>query len=98
MFQLKSFAKINLGLEITGKRADGYHNLKTIFQTVDLFDTIEIKENSSGRIHLNGDDPLVEWDRGNTIFKAFELMGERYNLHQGFDIFVKKKIPGCSAS
>lgn len=96
MIELKSFAKINLGLEITGKRADGYHNLKTIFQTIDLFDTIEITGNQSGTIHLNGDDPMVEWDRGNTIFKAFDLMYERFKLHQGFDIFVKKKIPGGS--
>ncbi len=93
---MKSFAKINLGLEIMGKRADGYHNLKTIFQTIDLFDTIEIKENQSGRIHLKGDDPLVEWDRRNTIFKAVDLMYEMFKIHQGFDIFVKKKIPGGS--
>lgn len=96
MIELKSFAKINLGLEILGKRADGYHNLKTIFQTIDLFDTIEISGNQSGTIHLNGDDPMVEWDRGNTIFKAFAVMYERFKLHQGFDIFVKKKIPGGS--
>jgi 4-diphosphocytidyl-2-C-methyl-D-erythritol kinase len=96
MIELKSFAKINLGLEIIGKRADGYHNLKTIFQTIDLFDTIEIKENQSGTIHLDGDDPLVEWDRGNTIFKAFDMMYETFKLRQGFNIFVKKKIPGGS--
>ena len=96
MSELKSFAKINLGLEITGKRADGYHNLKTIFQTIDLCDTIEIKENHTGAIHLDGDDPAVEWDRGNTIFKAFDIMYETFKLHQGFDIFVRKKIPGGS--
>lgn len=96
MIKLKSFAKINLGLEIIGKRADGYHNLKTIFQTIDLFDTIEIKENHTGTIHLDGDDPAVEWDRGNTIFKAFDMMYETFKLHQGFDVFVKKKIPGGS--
>ncbi len=96
MIELKSFAKINLGLEITGKRPDGYHNLKTIFQTIDLFDTIEIKKNQSGTIHLEGDDPTVEWDRGNTIFKTFAVMVETFKLHQGFDIFVKKKIPGGS--
>lgn len=96
MIELKSFAKINLGLEIIDKRGDGYHNLKTIFQTIDLYDTIEITENQSGTIHLNGDDPLVEWDQRNTIFKAFEVMYERFKFHQGFDIFVKKKIPGGS--
>ena len=96
MFELKSFAKINLGLEIVDKRADGYHNLRTVFQTIDLYDTIEIKENHTGSLHLDGDDPAVEWDRGNTIFKAFDIMVETFKLHQGFDIDVKKKIPGGS--
>jgi 4-diphosphocytidyl-2-C-methyl-D-erythritol kinase len=96
MIKLKSFAKINLGLEIIGKRADGYHNLKTIFQTINLFDTIEIKENHTGKIHLDGNDPTVEWDRGNTIFKAFDMMYKTFKIHQGFDIFVKKNIPGGS--
>ena len=49
--ELKSFAKINLGLEITGRRSDGFHTLKTIFQTVDIFDTITIKENHTGSIN-----------------------------------------------
>ena len=93
MFKLKSFAKINLGLEIVGKREDGYHNLKTIFQTINLFDTIEIKENKSGKISLNGDDHSVEWNKKNTIFKAFDAIYRAHNIHKGFDIFVKKKIP-----
>lgn len=95
MFELKSFAKINLGLEILGKRGDGYHNLKTIFQTIDLCDIIEIKENQYGAIHLSGDDPGVDWDNRetNTIFKAVEAIYKNYNVCRGFDIVVKKRIP-----
>jgi 4-diphosphocytidyl-2-C-methyl-D-erythritol kinase len=93
MIELKSFAKINLGLEITGKRPDGYHNLKTIFQTINFFDTIEIKENNTGKINLSGSDPSIEWNNHNTIFKAFDSLYKKFNLHQGFDIFVKKNIP-----
>jgi 4-diphosphocytidyl-2-C-methyl-D-erythritol kinase len=47
MIKLHSFAKINLGLEITGKRADGYHNLRTLFQTIDLSDELRLEEKRS---------------------------------------------------
>ena len=93
MIELKSFAKINLGLEVVGKRDDGYHNLKTIFQTIDLFDTIEIKENRTGRLTVSGDDDSVVWDERNTISRAFASFFEYTGLCRGFDVFVKKKIP-----
>lgn len=95
MTQLKSFAKINLGLEILGKRPDGYHNLKTVFQTIDLFDTLRVTENEnrSGAIHLTGDEPSIEWNEHNTIRRALDAVYEQYNLRQGFDISVKKRIP-----
>jgi 4-diphosphocytidyl-2-C-methyl-D-erythritol kinase len=94
VIELKSFAKINLGLEVVGKRKDGYHNLKTIFQTVDLFDTIEIEENSAGRLNLSGDDKTVAWGAGNTIARAFAAFFKHIpGVRQGFDVYVKKKIP-----
>ncbi len=91
--ELKSFAKINLGLEITGKRPDGFHNLKTIFQTVDVFDIITIKENRTGSINLSGDEESVEWNESNTIIKAFDAIYKNYNVNKGFDVFVEKRIP-----
>ena len=93
MFELNSFAKINLGLEILGKRDDGYHNLRTIFQTVDLCDTIELRENGTGRINLTGDHPGIKWDQTNTVAGAFRVIYENYPARQGFDILVKKRIP-----
>ena len=93
MIQLKSFAKINLGLEIIGTRTDGYHNLKTIFQTIDVFDIIQISENKSTKNNLNGDDDSIEWNKKNTIFKALDAIYKNYNINKNFDVYVKKKSP-----
>lgn len=93
MAKLNSFAKINLGLEVVGKRPDGYHLLKTIFQTVDLYDTIEIHENHSGQINLSGNIPSIEWNQHNTICKAIDKFYKKFDVSQGFDIYVEKRIP-----
>ncbi len=94
--EFRSFAKINLGLEVTGKRDDGYHELKTIFQTISLCDIIEIVENSENRINLTGDKNDISWDRTNTILKAFDIMYRKFSLTGGFDVRVQKKIPAGS--
>jgi 4-diphosphocytidyl-2-C-methyl-D-erythritol kinase len=96
IIQLKSYAKINLGLEVVSKRADGYHNLKTVFQTIDLYDTITLKKNASGLLHLDGDDPAVGWDEKNTIFRAVDHIDRHYRVGRGFDIEVRKRIPAGS--
>ena len=93
MISLRSFAKINLGLEITGKRADGYHTLRTVFQTIDLSDEMELRETRTPRIRLAGDDERIPWDGTNTIARACRLVYENYPLRGGFDIRVRKCIP-----
>lgn len=93
MIELRSFAKINLGLEITGKRADGYHTLRTIFQTIDLSDALRLQEKPLPRITLKGSDSRVAWDDSNTIARACRLIYENYPLRSGFDITVSKNIP-----
>ncbi len=82
-----------MGLEITGKRKDGYHNLKTVFQTVSLYDTLEVEVNSAGKLNLDGSDKSVEWDQNNTIAKVYAVFREHCNIEQGFDVFVHKRIP-----
>ena len=93
MIKLRSFAKINLGLEITGIRVDGYHCLRTIFQTIDLSDELQLRENKKQKILLAGSDPGVQWDESNIIVRACRLIYENYRVSQGFDITVKKNIP-----
>jgi len=96
VLRLPSFAKINLGLEIRGKREDGYHEVRTLFQTVDLMDTLEFALTSSGVINLQGDDPTVPWDEKNLIYRAACLLGERFSVPAGVNIKVQKRIPAGS--
>jgi 4-diphosphocytidyl-2-C-methyl-D-erythritol kinase len=64
--RLRAFAKINLGLKIVGKRPDGYHEIRTVFQTVALHDSLEISlARGQGRIFLECDDPAIPAGRGN---------------------------------
>ena len=93
MISLTSFAKINLGLEIIGKRVDGYHNLRTIFQTIDLYDTLQISENDNQQLRVIGSDKSIDWQRGTTIHRMCDLIYGEFRLSQGFDIHVVKRIP-----
>lgn len=93
MFKLKSFAKINLGLEVIGKREDGYHDLKTIFQTIDFFDVLKLAENKSGKIKISGDNRDIDWGKQDTVSKAFQTIYENYEVSQGFTVQVEKNIP-----
>jgi 4-diphosphocytidyl-2-C-methyl-D-erythritol kinase len=93
MIELRSFAKINLGLEVTGQRADGYHTLRTIFQTIALSDELRLRENNKQKITLAGTDPRIRWDESNTIARACRLISENYRASRGFDITVSKNIP-----
>jgi 4-diphosphocytidyl-2-C-methyl-D-erythritol kinase len=91
--KLKSFAKINLGLEVLGKRPDGYHEIRTLFQAVDLHDVLELSPLGSGSIRLEGDDPSIPWDGRNLIYKAALLLRERTGAVAGVRIRVSKRIP-----
>jgi 4-diphosphocytidyl-2-C-methyl-D-erythritol kinase len=90
---VKSFAKINLGLEIVGKRADGYHDIRTLFQTISLADELHLEPAPAGAIHLAGDDPFVPWDETNLVHRAARLLREKTGTDQGARILVKKSVP-----
>lgn len=84
----KAPAKINIGLDITGIRDDGYHLLDTIMQAVDIFDELEITPRDDARIVVSCDDPRVPLDEHNLIYKAIRLLTDK-----GVEIDLKKKIP-----
>lgn len=88
-----AYAKINLGLEVLSRREDGYHEIRTLFQTVDFHDDLEFSLTSEREIQLEGDDPTVPWDETNLIFKAAELLQKRFRPKKGVKIKVKKRIP-----
>lgn len=89
----RSFAKINLGIEVLFLRPDGYHEIRTLFQTVDFYDTLEFFLAPAGQISLEGDDPSIPWDENNLIYRAAELLRQRYSPDSGIKIKVKKAIP-----
>ncbi len=67
-------AKINLSLRVLGRRPDGYHELDTVFQTIDLWDTLEIR--SADRLTLECDDPRLPVDGSNLVLKAAERLSK----------------------
>jgi 4-diphosphocytidyl-2-C-methyl-D-erythritol kinase len=90
---VRSFAKINLGLEIVRKRPDGYHDIRTLFQTVSLADEIDLEAAPDGVIGLAGDDPSVAWDRTNLVHRAARLLQGGTETAKGAAITVRKRIP-----
>lgn len=91
---LKAYAKINIALDVVGKREDGYHLLRMIMQTIDLYDVIHInKELSNDDIIITCDNPFIPTDSRNLCYKAAKLFKEKYNISSGVKIDITKKIP-----
>ena len=90
---LKSAAKINLYLEITGNRADGYHDLVMILQSVDLCDRVNIRKIGTDDIQVLCNNPEVPCDRSNLAYKAAALMQGAYPEIGGLEIAIDKQIP-----
>jgi len=88
----KSPAKINLYLKILDKRLDGFHNLESAFQLIDLYDDIEIINLDSGEIKIRCEPPLIEM-KDNIIFKAVNILKKDYKIDKGIQINLKKNIP-----
>lgn len=90
---VKSYAKINLGLEILGKRPDGYHELRTLFQSISLHDVLDFELTDDPRICLSGDSDTIAWDRTNLIYRAAHLLQQENAVQRGIRVHVHKKIP-----
>lgn len=90
--KIKAYAKINIALDVVGKRDDGYHLLRMIMQTIDLYDIIEIEKINSG-IKLKCNKHYVPTDERNLAHKAAKLFMETYSIKDGVDINLIKNIP-----
>ena len=93
MVTLIANAKINTFLDITGKRADGYHLLETVMQSVDLADIVTVELTDDGEITVGCSDPTVPEDEGNICYKAADLFFALLGKHPGADIYIDKRIP-----
>jgi 4-diphosphocytidyl-2-C-methyl-D-erythritol kinase len=89
---IKSFAKINLYLDVICKRPDGYHNIETVFQSVSLHDEIEM-ELTPQEIELRCDHPDVPTDNSNLALRAFLSLKDAVGYPGGIRIILRKNIP-----
>lgn len=91
---IPAYAKINLFLEITGKREDGYHNISTVMQTVELHDNISISITDSKRINISSNSLAMPCDERNIACKCAQEFFNAANIeNRGLDIYIEKNIP-----
>ena len=92
LLHCKSFAKLNLCLHILNRREDGYHNIQSIFQAVDLHDNITFEKNENNCINLETNDKSLT-NEDNIIIKACKMLSQECNLDIGLNISLTKNIP-----
>lgn len=90
---LPSFAKINWGLRILGRRPDGYHEVRTLLQTISLHDNLHFELTGERDISISCDDPGVPTDEQNLIFRAALALRTRYDGERGVRVRIEKRIP-----
>src|SRR5258708_10189716 len=98
--RIRAFAKINLRLDILGKRADGFHELRTIFQAISLHDELWLRASPRPGIALTveGNQPLsAEPAEKNLVYRAVDALQCELKIHTGVHIQLKKAIPACRA-
>jgi len=91
--KFSAFAKINLSLRVFARRADGYHDLETIFQTVSLHDTITLAATDDPEIALTIDNPALPTDTHNLVRCAADALRGRFAVTKGARIHLEKRIP-----
>ena len=90
---LNAYAKVNLGLDVLRRREDGYHELRMIMQTVDLYDTLTLEKTEETGIAMTCNIEGLPCDETNLVYKSAKLMFEEYHLSGGIRIHLEKRIP-----
>ena len=91
--QLKAYAKINLGLDVIRKRDDGYHEVKMIMQSINMYDELILKKNNSGSIVLTTNESSIPTDERNLVYKAIMMLKNEFNIEEGIEAYLEKNIP-----
>ncbi|TGA96521.1 4-(cytidine 5'-diphospho)-2-C-methyl-D-erythritol kinase [Sporolactobacillus shoreae] len=89
----KAPAKINLSLDVLGKRSDGYHEVRMVMTTIDLADRVECSELPDNQIILHSSAPYVPEDERNFAYQAAQLIKDKYAIQKGVEITIQKRIP-----
>ncbi len=90
---INAMAKINLGLDVLRRRENGYHDVKMIMQTVNIYDTLEFVKREDAQILIRADAMELPTDENNLIYKAVNLLFEKYHVAKGVEISLTKRIP-----
>ena len=90
---LKAYAKINLGLDVLGTLDNGYHEVRMIMQSIDLFDKVNIVKNRTGNISIRTNLNFLPVGPDNLAYKAARLIREEFGITEGVDIDLFKFIP-----
>ena len=91
--RLRAMAKINLGLDVVGKRTDGYHEVRMIMQTIQMYDVLEIEKKAEPGIVLTTNIPYVPTDERNLVYKAAKMLMDEFHVEEGLSMRLEKFIP-----
>ena len=91
--RLRAMAKINLALDVLGKRPDGYHDVRMIMQTISMYDALDIQIKKEPGIELSTNLPYVPADSRNLAYKAADLLMQEFHIKEGLQIHLEKFIP-----
>src|SRR5574344_1444217 len=94
--KVKAPAKINFTLEILNKRKDGFHNIQSIMQAINLYDflTFKISENPINEIILNGNSKIIPYNEKNLVYKAInEYFAKSEIFNKKIEVYIEKNIP-----
>ena len=90
---VRSPAKLNLVLDVLGKRPDGFHELRTIFERISLADQITLTRNKTNKISIRCAHPHVPLSQRNLALKAAMMLSRDFSILEGLDINIIKNIP-----
>ena len=91
--KLRAFAKINLGLDVIRRREDGYHDVRMIMQTIQMYDQLEMEKKGSKGIALTTNLSYIPVNENNLVYKAAKLLMDQYQIQEGVSIHLNKFIP-----
>lgn len=90
---LKALAKINLGLDVVRRREDGYHEVRMIMQTIQLYDRLDIKRTHEPGIQIQTNLSFLPVNENNLIYKAAKLLMDEFSITDGVSVKLDKRIP-----
>ena len=91
--ELRAYAKVNLGLDVVRRREDGYHDVKMIMQTIQIYDRLDMEVTEDAGIYLTTNLDFIPTNENNLVYKAAKLLMERFDVKKGVKIHLEKVIP-----